>query len=412
MGRPAEPVSAELPGAPDELSRRFAEAAVAVLRFANLSDDPRNDHLCDGFTADIITNLSRFRDLLVIARHSAFLFKGREFAAAQTAAWLGVRYLVSGGLQRSGRKLRLRVQLAEADTDRVIWSDRYNGHLGDLFAFQDDVVAMITARLAVQISAAEQRRFLAEQPPVLRAYGLTLRGQELSLRYRRETNLHARRLFEHAAEIDPDYARCYAGMSRTFNLAWRYHWTPEPQVALDRAVELAYAAIGYDGLDARGFGELGFACLYKKQHQSSLAAYERALELNPNDADILAEMGDSLVYCGHPERAVELLRRAIRLNPYFPDWYLWYLGDAYFCLGDYEQTIETLRKMRDHSEAHRLLAASHALLGDMPEARRQAELVLQAHPNFSIAHWQTVPPYKSPDDLAVFIEGLRLAGLR
>ena len=110
---------------------------------------------------------------------------------------------MTGGLQRSGRKLRLRVQLTEAETDRVIWSERYDGDLGDLFAFQDDVTAMIAARLAVQISAAEQRRLLAEHPPDLHAYGLILRGHELCLRYRRETNLHARRLFEHAAEIDP-----------------------------------------------------------------------------------------------------------------------------------------------------------------------------------------------------------------
>ena len=164
-----------------------------------------------------------------------------------------MRYLVTGGLQRSGRKLRLRVQLTEAETDRVIWSDRYDGNLGDLFAFQDDVTAMIAARLAVQISAAEQRRLLAEHPPDLHAYGLILRGQDLSLRFRKEANLHARRLFEHAAEIDPDYGRSYAGMSRTFDVAWRYHWTPEPEVALDKAVDLANAAIRYDSLDARGF---------------------------------------------------------------------------------------------------------------------------------------------------------------
>ncbi|MGH6900422.1 MAG: adenylate/guanylate cyclase domain-containing protein [Geminicoccaceae bacterium] len=409
---PPVPVSAELPPVPSELTQPFTDASVVVLPLANLSDDPRNSHLCDGFTGDVITNLSRFRDLLVIARHSAFLFKNRDVPSDHIAGQLGVRYVMSGGLQRSGSKLRLRVQLTEADTDRVIWSDRYNGDLGDLFAFQDDVTAMIAARLAVQISAAEQRRLLAEQPPELRAYGLILRGQDLSLRFRQESNLHARRLFEHAAEIDPDYGRCYAGMSRTFNLAWRYHWTPKPELALDKAVDLANAAIGYDSLDARGFGELGFACLYKKQHDSSLAAYERAVELNPNDADILAEMGDSLVYSGQAPRAVELLRRAMRLNPYFPDWYLWNLGDAYFHLGDYEQTIETVRKMRDQSEAHRLLAASHALLGHMEEARQHAKLVLKAHPNFSIAHWQNVPPNKNPDDLAVFIEGLRKAGLR
>jgi adenylate cyclase len=409
---PPPPVSVELPPAPSELIQPFTQASVAVLPLDNLSSDPRNGHLCDGFTGDIITNLSRFRDLLVIARHSAFLFKNRDVAPSQIAGQLGVRYLMTGGLQRSGRKLRLRVQLTEAETDRVIWSDRYAGNLGDLFAFQDDVTATIAARLAIQISAAEQRRLLAEHLPDLRAYGLILRGQDLSVRYRKEANLHARRLFEHAAEIDPDYGRCYAGMSRTFNLAWRYHWTPEPEAALDKAVDLANAAIGYDSLDARGYGELGFACLYKKRHDSSLAAYERALALNPNDADILAEMGDSLVYSGQAERAVQLLDRAMRLNPYYPDWYLWYLGDAYFHLGNYGGTIDTVGKMRDQSEAHRLLAASHALLGQMKEARFHAGQVLKVHPNFSIQHWRNVPPYKDLSHLRPFIEGLRKAGLK
>jgi adenylate cyclase len=409
---PPEPVPIELPTRPSEILRPFTEASVAVLPVANLSDDPRNTHLCDGFAADIITSLSRFREVLVIARHSAFLFRDRNLPSVEIAGQLGVRYVVSGGLQRSGRKLRLQVQLTQADTDRVIWADRYDGNLDDLFAFQDDVTAMIATRLAVQIGTAEQRRLLAEQPPDLHAYGLTLRGQDLSLHFRREANLHARRLFEHAAEIDPDYGRCYAGMSRTYNLAWRYHWTPKPEVALERAVDLANAAIRYDSQDARGFGELGFAQLYKKDHDVSLAAYQRAIELNPNDADILAEMGDALTYVGQSERAIELLKRAMRLNPYYPDWYLWYLGDAYFGMRDYEQAIATLQKMRDPSESHRLLASSYAHLGHMTEARHHAEQVMTVHPDFSIEHWSKVPPYKDPGELDLFIEGLRKAGLQ
>ena len=409
---PPVPAIAQLPSEPSALVQPFTEASVAVLPLDNLSNDPRNSHLCDGFTGDIITNLSRFRDLLVIARHSAFLFKNRDVPSAQIASQLGVRYLVTGGLQRSGRKLRLRIQLTEAENDGVIWSDRYNGDLGDLFAFQDDVTAMVAARLAVQISAAEQRRLLAEHPPDLRAYGLILRGQDLGLRFRREANLHARRLFEQAAEIDPDYGRCYAGMSRTFNLAWRYRWTPDPGAALDKAVDLANAAIGYDSLDARGYGELGFAQLYKKHHDESLAAYRRAVDLNPNDADLLAEMGDAMTYCGQTGQAVDLLSRAMRLNPYHPDWYIWYLGEAYFYAGDYEKAIQTLRQMRDQSEAHRLLASSYAHLGLMKEAAHHAREVLRIHPNFSLEHWRGVPPNKDPRENEVFIEGLRKAGLR
>jgi adenylate cyclase len=403
------------PASPSEQSPLVVpleQISVAVLPLENLSEDPGDQHLCDGITGDIITNISRFRDLLVIARHSAFLFKGQGLPPDQVGRRLGVRYLCTGGLQRSGTKLRLRAELSEAESGRVVWSDRYSGSLGDVFEFQDDVTAMIAARLAVQISAAEQRRLLAEQPPELSAYGLTLRGQDLSVRFRKEPNLHARRLFEYAAEIDPDYGRCYAGMSRTFNLAWRYRWTPDPEAALDRAVELALKAINYDSLDARGYGELGYARLYKKQHDESLTAYERAISLNPNDADLLAEMSDALSYSGDPDRGLQLMQRALRLNPYHPDWYLWNLGGVHFVRGDYHETVQALNRMRDQSEAHRLLASTHALLGQMEEARYHAGQVMALHPEFSLEHWRNIPPDRNPMILERFIEGMRKAGLK
>jgi adenylate cyclase len=408
---PPVPVSVELPP-PSELAPPFTEASVAVLPLGNLSDDPRDSHLCDGFTGEIITSLSRFRELLVIARHSAFLFKNREVASSEIAGQLGVRYLVTGGLQRSGRKLRLRVQLTEADTDRVVWSDRYDGDLADLFAFQDDVTAMIAARLAVQISAAEQRRALSENPPDLRAYGLILRGQELYQRVTRETNLHARRLFEEASHVDPRYARSYAGLARTFQEDWRYRWSDAPELCLEQAVTLAQRSIELDPADARGHASFGYACLFKRQHDESLAAYQRAIELNPNDADVLAESAACASSCGEPQRALQVLERAMRLNPFYPDWYLWNLGEVQFDLGDYEESIRTLSKMHDKGQAYRLLTASHALLGHMTEAKHYAEQVLITQPGFSLEHWRDIPPDRNPGPRERYLEGLRKAGLK
>lgn len=396
-----------LSGLPDALEG----GSVAVLPLDNLTGAPGDEHLCSGITRDIITNLSRFRDLLVIAPHSTFLFKQLDVSAEAFARQLGVRYLCTGGIERRGDKLRIRAQLSETLSGRVLWSERFGGELADVFDFQDEVTEMVAARLAIHISAAERRRVRSSHTPDLHAYGLILRGQDLSLRFRREANLHARRLFEAAADLDPGYGRCYAGMSRTFNLGWRYRWEPQPGPALDKAVDLARLAIDRDSLDARGFGELGYACLYRKQHEESLAAYQRAHELNPNDADILAEMGDSLVYAGSAEDAVRLLEQAMRLNPYFPDWYLWYLGDAYFHLGQYEKTIAAVSRMHDQSEAHRLLASSHALLGHEEAAREHARKLMEVHPNFSIEHWRHVPPYRDQGHLEPFIEGLRRAGL-
>ena len=408
---PPPAVSAE-PTVRSEVIQPTTEASVAVLPLDNLSRDPRNAHLCDGFTGDIITNLSRFRDLLVIAQHSAFQFKNSDLASSQVAGRLGVRYLVTGGLQRSGSKLRLRAQLTEADTDRVMWSERYDGDLGDLFAFQDDVTAMIAARLAVQISAAEQRRLLAENPPDLHAYGLILRGQDLYQRVSRETNLYARRLFEEASLVDPNYARSYAGLARTFQEDWRYRWTDTPELGLERAITLARRSIELDPADARGHAAFGYACLFKRRHDESLAAYQRATELNPNDADVLAETAACASSCGEPQRGLQLLERAMRLNPFYPDWYLWNLGEVQFDLGKYQQAIQTLSQMHDQGQGYRLLAASHALLGNQKEARHYAKQVLIEQPGFSLEHWRNIPPDRNPEPRERYLEGLRKAGLK
>lgn len=390
----------------------LTEASLAVLPLDNLSGNPRDRHLCDGIAGDIITNLSRFRDLLVIARHSAFQLKDRKLTAAEMGQQLGVRYLLTGALRRTGGQVRFDGLLTEAASGRVVWSDRYRGDVGDVFAFQDEVTDLVAARLAVRVRSAERRR-LAAHPPRLLAYGLSLRGQELSLKYRKEPNRQARRLFKRAIEIDPEYARSYAGLSRSYNLDAFYAWVDSPASALDRALVLAKTATLHDDLDARGFAELGYANLYSKRHNESLVAYERAVALNPNDADTLSEMADALVYSSQARRALRLLKRAMRLNPLYPDDYLWHLADAHFTLGDYRRTIQTLRKMQDQSQAHRLLAACHALLGNGAEAKRHAKEVMVVHPNFTIAHWSKVPPFK--DDappLQAFVEGLRMAGLR
>jgi tetratricopeptide (TPR) repeat protein len=265
--------------------------------------------------------------------------------------------------------------------------------------------------LEIQIAAAELRRLQRLRAPDLDAYGMVLRGLDLSHRYRRDATLHARNLFELAAQTDPDYGRPYSGMSRTFNLAWRYRWAEHPEACLDRAIELAAEALERDSLDAKGYAELGFAHLYRKEHEASLDAYSRAVDLNPNDADILAEYADALTYDGAPERGLEVINRALRLNPYYPDWYLWYLADAYNALGRAEDVISTVRRMRNPSEGRRLLAANYAHLGRLDEARAEAREVLRLHPGFTIADWAQRPPYKHREPLERYIEGMRRAGL-
>lgn len=387
------------------------EATIAVLPLESHSRLPADQAVSDGVTDDIIERLSRFRDLCVISRHSTFRCRALAHAPAEIGQLLGVRYVALGSMRRGGDRLRIVMQLLEAETGRLVWSDRFDGSVADVFDFQDEVADTIAARLASQVSTAERRRILSSRAPQVGAYGLVLRGQDLMIRYQREANTHARHLFEEAAQLDPEYGRVYSGLSRTFSVAWRYRWAPEPDGSLERATLLAQQAIERDEQDSRGFAELGYAYLYQKRHREALESYERALLLNPNDADVLALMTDALTCVGELDRAVASIQRAMRLNPCYPDWYLWNYAETLFDLERYGDVIGTLSKMRDLTEGHRLLAASHALLGQVDEARHHADAVRRVHPEFSLKEWLQVPPNVESASQQKYFEGLRIAGL-
>jgi len=407
-GQPVHGNSENIRAAPAADALR--QPSIAVLALDNLSAEPANHHLCEGIVEDIIANLSRFRSVTVIARHSAFLFRRNASPAREIGRRLGVRYLLGGSLRRAGKRMRIAVELVDAESESVIWSDRFDIGMEDVFDLQDEITSAVASRLAIQIDFAESREDV-QRPSDMRAYGLVLRGQHLILHYTKEANAHARRLFEEAIEIAPDYGRAYSSMSRTHNLDWRYTWSSDPDASLDAAVELARNAVLRDHLDARGYAALGLANLYKKRHDEALADYARAIALNPNDADILAEYADALVYVEQPTRSIELMEKAMRLNPYYPDWYLWYLADAYNAMGRPADVIATIQRMQNPNEGRRLLAANYAQLGMMDEARAQAREVMRLHPEFTIARWRHRPPYRDQAVLERYIGFLRKAGL-
>jgi TolB-like protein/Flp pilus assembly protein TadD len=385
--------------------------SVVVLPFINLSGDPSEHWLSDGVTEDITTNLSKFHNLFVIARSSAFTYKNKNARPQQAAEELGVRYVTQGSVRKLGNRVRISVALADAESGRTIWGERYDRDLDDIFAMQDEITHMIVAATAVQIEATESERMRQIRPSDLEAYGLVLQGQQRIFRYTRDDNQEARKLYEAALEIDPRYARAIAAVSRTLNLDWRYSWTGSPDEALDEALEFARQAALLDETDARGFGELGFVHLYRKEHEASINAYTRALILNPNDADLMADMADALAHSGRSEEAVELIHKAMHLNPFYPDQYLWHLGGAYFNLKRYEDAVDTLLCMHNPTEGRRLLAASYGQLGRTSEAREQAAKVLEAHPSFSLERWASIQPDKYSEDVEHFVDGLKKAGL-
>ncbi len=407
---PAVPPPAEARPPPLPELAPVRAPTIAVLALTNLSGDPRNDHICVGVAEDIISNLTRFRSLMVIARHSAFLFNLKATPAQEVQRRLGVRYILSGSLRRADKRLRIAVELIDAASESVLWSDRFNVEVEDLFDLQDEIAGAVAARLSAQIEFAERRQELA-YPRDMRAYGLLVRGQRLLLQFNKQANAHARRLFEEAIDIAPQYSRAHSAMSRTHNLDWRYSWSAKPEELLEAAIAFARVAKKLDRLDARGFAELGNALLYRRQHGEALAEYAHAIALNPNDSDIIAEYADALVYVGQGAKSVELLEKAMRLNPYYPDVYLWYLATAYDFLGRYPDVVATVKRMQDPSEGQRLLAISYAHLGMMDDAHAAAAEVLRLHPGFTIREWRHRPPYREGEAFERYLDGLRKAGL-
>jgi adenylate cyclase len=244
------------------------------------------------------------------------------------ARQLGVRYAVTGSVRKAGARIRITIQLLDGEHEQAVWGEQYNRQLDDIFDLQEEITEIIVSAVAVNIAAVERERLGQLAPADLRAYGFVLQGQQHIFRYTREDNRRACMLFDEALKVDPRYARAIAAKSRTLNFDYRYQWV-DSEAVLDMALELALKAIEIDATDARGFGELGFAYLWRKEHDAAISAYRRALTLNPNDADLMSEMADALAFAGQSEEAIELLHKAMRLNPFYPDEYLWNMGCAY-----------------------------------------------------------------------------------
>jgi adenylate cyclase len=385
--------------------------AIAILPFENLNPDRTNSHFVNGITDDLITGLSRFRSLSVIDRHSSFQFGDRDRPPREVAERLGVRYLLGGSIRIGAARIRISTQLIDTGAQRTIWAEQYDAALNDVLSIEDSIVQVIVARLAGEVHYAERDRLRLKETSDLQAYGHVLRGEELLLSVDRDRNTRARELFGRALALDAEYARAYAGLSRTHNLDWRYGWVADPAAALDRAVALAKQAVAKDPRDARAHAELGYAHLYRKELALALAAYRKALELNPNDADIMSNYADALSYDGRSDEAIVWMQRAMQLNPFCPDYYYWHLADIYGGLGRDEDVIATILRMNDPGQCARMLAAAYAHLGRMEESRQYAAEVLRRQPDFRVSIWAEILPASRRGGSSRYLDGLRKAGL-
>jgi adenylate cyclase len=391
--------------------------SVAVLPFDNLSGDPGQEYFSDGVTEDVITALSRFGDLFVVARNSVMPYKGKPADVRQVGRELGVRYVLEGSMQRAGDRLRITAQLIDAATGGHVWSERWDREAADLFAVQDEIAARIAGSVGSigggrgVLRQAELGRARRATPEQLEAYDLFLQGIEAIDRYEKEHNTRARALFERALVLDPSYAKAWAKLAFSHLIDYQARWADDPTAALRNGTEAARKAVEVDPYSGWAHWALANAHIMAGQLEEGLAEFELAVAANPNDADVLVDYGWALTFAGHAEEAVERIERGVRLNPLPPSWYMENLGTAYFVKGDYEAAVRTFSRASPDFPPNRLhLAASHAMLGREAEARAEVETALRQSPTLTIANFLESRPFR-PADRERLAGSLRKAGL-
>jgi adenylate cyclase len=392
--------------------RPSAFPSIAVLPFANFGGDPEQEYFADGITEDLITELSRFQEIRVIARNSVMLYRNRPVRVQEVGRDLGVRYVLEGSVRKAGGRVRITAQLIDAATDHHLWAERFDRDLADIFEVQDEVTRRIVATLAGKLVESERRRVRSARTENVEAYDCVLRGRQLWERFTPEDNREARRLYEKAIELDPDYARAYASLAWTYLTEHSERWAGAEDQPLERALEYARQGVTVNRASHSNHLVLGQVCLSKGLHDEALEALETAIALNPNDADGYAFLARALAFAGRPDEAIELVERAQRLNPASPRWYAWHLGMALYVARRYDDAVAAFRKTTPLGDvAYRWLAAAYGQLGREQEAKAAAAEYLKLTPDFSIGRHLQILHFRRAEDREHYAEGLCKAGL-
>ena len=380
--------------------------SIAVLPFVNLSNDPEQESFADGLTEDLITDLSRTSGLFVIARNSAFAYKGKAMDVRAIAEELGVRYLLEGSARRAAGRVRINAQLVDAASGDHLWAERFDRGLDDIFAVQDEVTGKIVGALLGRLQALPPRN----RPRNIEAYDLCVRARKLmddTPQSAREAHL----MLTRAISLDPGYAEAYRWLAMNHWMGLVHSGGPTAPNR-DVALELARKAVAMDPNDAGCRWVLAYLLAYERSFAEAEAEFAKAIVLDPNEADTFAALSDIAVLAGRIKEGLEHIRKAFRLNPFPASWYYLTLGQALYAARDYEAAVETLRRDETYrTSSRRFLAASLAQLGRLDEARAEAELFLVGNPDFTTRHWATTEPFRDAATLAHFVDGYRKAGL-
>lgn len=411
------PTMAHPSGPVPEAASAPASFSVAVLPFLNLSGDPEQNFLAEGFSEDLITELSRRRDFSVIARQSSYLFSGRPETASAAAAELSARYALTGSLRRAGERLRVTAQLLDAAGNRCIWAQRYDRSVADIFAMQDEIVASILDSIDAEVRSDERERAARKLPRELDAWELFHRGLWHVYRFTREDVASGEALFRQALARAPDFALPHAGLGYAAFVGAVWYFAPDPRLAVMEGIGHARTAVSLDGGNAFARFALGRLLTLAGEIEQALHQLSQAVELNPSFAQAHFGLGQALTYAGRPQEALASIERALALSPKDPltSMFLTVRAFCHYSLGDYRQAeaaarVATQLQMRE-TWSRLALAVALVELGRVEEAKRAVAEARRVEPTLSLESFGRLVGPVAPALRERVWAGLRAAGI-
>jgi adenylate cyclase len=392
--------------------------SLAVLPFANVSGDPEQEYFADGISEDILTGLSKLRWFFVIARNSSFSYKGKAVDVKRVARELGVRYVLEGSVRKGGNRVRITAQLIDATTGNHIWADRYDGHLTDVFALQDEITQKVVSAIEPRLLEAEAIRAQNRSPEDLGAWDIVIHANSLFWRLTKSEGEAAVAMLKQAIERYPDYAPAHSMLAFTLLVSGYAGWAlSEFEPNVQQAAILAVRATELDDGDPWAHLALGYVAFTQRRTEEATEQFQRAIDLNPNFAAAHGYFGWALSLDGQSDRAIPHLEQAIRMSPHDPQNAIFYVGlaAAHYLAGRYTEAValgrKAIQQRTNFTGSHRIYCASLAQAGQLAEARAELARLKELQPEISIAWIERSVPYTT-DAMAKFLEGMRKAGLQ
>lgn len=409
---------ADVPQAEEEADRAVAapnvrdKPSIAVLPLTNMSDDPEQEYFTDGLTEDIITGLSRFRSINVIARNSTFTYKQKAIKIRDVGKELGAEYIVEGSVRRAGNRVRVTVQLIDAREEGHIWAQKYDRMLDDIFIVQDEITQSILTALPEHVEAADLEKGKRKSTAQMAAYDYFLRGRELHHKFTKDDCREGIKCLEKAVELDPNFAQSWAWLGCIVGQAWVRGYLPNPESLWQKCVDTSRRALELDDEDSECHRLMSEIYLIQNKFEQAEHHNKRGLGLNPNNPRLVVQRGYLLAYTGRAEEGIEWINKVIQLDPVHPEAYYANLAIALHAARRYEDSIKIFKRVPSlQSKHHAYLVSSHIRLSQESLAQEHAKMLLELEPEFSVSRFGRSLHYNNSEEAEHFLADLHKGNL-